>query len=910
MGALKSNEMSFKYSILFYLVLIIDILISFIFGFVIISSYFSISNNDLQTSFSLFLGLIFLINFIIDLFFLSNKWKTPNTINLRLCWIKCIFGFIGIFTLISGLYFFIISAKMSYSRNKTGIYENKKPKFCQKCFSELKNENSTFCTNCGANLIERKNQISLDENLKQVQQTEKIQKIPEKVLPKGISESGYHQNKTEKVIISQKNTKKSISGSINWAGTNQSIVVHGYTIKNPLAYWSDGPCLPQEASCIDRNLPVEKPGFSAYPLPYYPRYSDLNPVQRGKYLSWLSSGRNDNLDEIGYAFIYFYGLEHRGLIEKEDTEKILDEARRLLTRYPSSNSFNSYVNHFIAYIVGSQINEREDPAFFKYFSTLDNLDWNSTSVILAWYWKKNKPIPWELGYSLSKNLRSLPKSNIVKKNPDLVKLLFKEKFQNFFPQGIPFNPDYSQVQIEYRPASPSILSYIGYSKEPNRIEPLMLRIPPTGSEHFKILFKIWVECIEVLTPACNKLNKTGGKITKEVYSQLPSELKSGMMHPDMELWQQCIASKRPVKGLTIAQISELAVLLGIEERETLTAMQSRMISSTAEDMRFIIVPDQKISGTSFKWKDSVAIIPIPDKNTQISEKFQQAALIFELAYSIAASDETVSEIEENFLHKFISEQFRLNALEIECLRGLQQVLEIRPPSLSRIGKRLSKHLNSEQKIVIANFLSDIVLLDNKFVKSEQKALKTVFKSLEIDSSVSDELIKKLLIGQIPEEPITILKPGKARKGEVIPSQVITTEFCINKEKLKQTMEDTRAVQEILASVFEQEQEEIVIDIEPEVKIPESPVKTNSTPKEFDLPFPSETIPTLDTKYLSMLHDIMKSNEMSQDEFTSLARKHNLMPRAAFDDINTWADEELGDFLLEESESHIVINYKK
>ena len=60
----------------------------------------------------------------------------------------------------------------------------------------------------------------------------------------------------------------------------------------------------------------------------------------------------------------------------------------------------------------------------------------------------------------------------------------------------------------------------------------------------------------------------------------------------------------------------------------------------------------------------------------------------------------------------------------------------------------------------------------------------------------------------------------------------------------------------------------------------------------------------------MLYDIMKSNEMSQDDFTNLARKHNLMPRAAFDDINSWADEELGDFLLEESESRILINYKK
>ena len=588
----------------------------------------------------------------------------------------------------------------------------------------------------------------------------------------------------------------------------------------------------------------------------------------------------------------------------------MEEARRLLIRYPHSNSFNSYVNHFIAYIVGSQLNEMEEPAIFKYFPSLDNLEENSANVILSWCWKKNKPILWELGYSLSKNSRNLPKSNIVKKNPELLKRLFRERFQNHFPQGIPLNSDYNMFEMDYRPASPSLLGYVGYSQETKRIEPVKLCIPRQGSDHFQTLSKIWADCLDELKPLINKLNKTEGKVTREVFSLIPSELKTGMIHPDMELWQQYLSSKMPVNGLTIAKISELAGLLGIEKRDSLTATQSRTISTVAEEMGFVIVPDPTISGTSYKWNDVVAIIPIGDTENHVSKNFQRAALIFEMAHGIAASDENVSQSEEDLLYQIITERFALKPPEINYLKGLQQVLEIQPPSLSKIGKRLSKHLNSEQKIALANFLGGIVLLDNKFVKEEQKAIKTVFKALEIDPSISDELIKKFLVGHIPDEPITVLKPGRTRKGEVIPSPVITPEFSINKERLKQTMEDTRAVQDILGSIFEQEQEEIIIDIEPEVKIPESPLKIATRPNEFDLPFPQETLPSLDTKYLSMLHDIMKLDELSQDDFTGLARKHNLMPRAAFDDINTWADEELGDFLLEESESRIVVNYKR
>lgn len=698
--------------------------------------------------------------------------------------------------------------------------------------------------------------------------------------------------------------------NLNWVGFGNSIAVQGHTIVNPLTYWSDGASSPQEASCIDRKLSIGKTGTDTQTLPYYPQYSNLTPEQRGKYLSWLSRGRNDDLDEIGYAFIYFYGLERRGIIEKEDTEKLLEEARRLLIRYPNSNSFNSYVNHFIAYIVGSRLNEMEEPAISKYFPSLDNLDESSANVILAWYWKKNKPVSWELGYSLSKNSRNSPKNNIARKNPELLKRLFKEKFLTHFPQGIPIDPDYNLFQLEYRPASPSLLGYVGYSRETKRIETVSLSIPPQGSDHFRTVSKIWVECLDELKPLTTKLEKSGGKVTREVYSLIPRELKVGMIHPDMELWQQYLSTKIPVNGLTIAKISELAGFLGIEERDSLTATQSKTISTTAEELGFVIVPDPTIAGTSYKWNDAVAIIPISDNENPVSENFQRTALIFEMAHGIAASDDSVSPEEEDLLFQFVTERFTLKSSEINCLKGLQQVLAIQPPSLSRIGKRLSKHLNPEQKIALANFFGEIVLLDNKFVKEEQKAIKTVFKALEIDPAVSDELIKKFLVGNIPDEPITVLKSGKTRKGEAIPPPVIKPEFSINREKLKQTMEDTRAVQDILASVFKQEEEEMEIDLEPEVKIPETPVKIYTRPGEFDLPFPSETIPALDTKYLSMLYDIMKSDEMSQDDFTGLARKHNLMPRAAFDDINTWADEELGDFLLEESESRIVINYKK
>ncbi len=696
-----------------------------------------------------------------------------------------------------------------------------------------------------------------------------------------------------------------------WAGIGQSITVKGYTIKNPMTYWSDGTCSPSEASGIDRSLPVGNPDDEdMQALPYWPRYSTLTLGQRGKYLTWISKGRITDLDEIGYAFIFFYGLERRAIIERKDIDSILEETRRLLSRYPSSSSFNSYLNYFIAYVVGLKLNEMDEAGIQKNFPKLDALDETATKVVLSFYYRKNKSIPWDLGYSIARNSLKSAKSNITRKSPDLLKQLFKKKYHAHFPEGIQLDPNDTQIKIPYRPASPTLIYYFRYPNASNPPESLSLTIPRTATNQFDTLLKIWTESIEELRSVSAKLSRTEGKITREVYSALPSALKEEIKHPDKELWQQFLSSKTPVKGSIIVKISELAPLLEFEKRGTLTATQSRDLTQAARDIGYVLVPDHKLSGASYRWKDSVAVIPMRDKKLQPSENFQKVALIFEMAYAIAASDENVSELEEKFLYEFISKRSTLNDFDLECIQALHGILEIQPPSLLKIGKRVSKYLNPEQKVKIANFLGDIVLLDNKFEKQEQKSLKSVFKALEIDPSISDELIGKLLIGQAAEEPTTVVKARRSRIGEAIPAPQETDVFRIDEEKLKQRMIETQAVQEILSNVFDQEQEEEEsrIEREPVVPVPVVADTENIALKGLNLPFPQGSLVSLDVKYLSVLNDIVMSKDLSKDDFTGLVRKYNLMPQAAFDDINSWADEELGDFLLEDLEDRIIINF--
>lgn len=109
------NERPFHYSVFFYLVIIVDILVSLALGWAFLAVYFDVSSTGYQNLLALLWGLVLVGNFIIDILLLKGTRNSPQKINKNLCMIKCLAGFFGIFTIISSLYFLIISIMTSQS---------------------------------------------------------------------------------------------------------------------------------------------------------------------------------------------------------------------------------------------------------------------------------------------------------------------------------------------------------------------------------------------------------------------------------------------------------------------------------------------------------------------------------------------------------------------------------------------------------------------------------------------------------------------------------------------------------------------------------------------------------------------------------------------------------------------------
>jgi hypothetical protein len=72
-----------------------------------------------------------------------------------------------------------------------------------------------------------------------------------------------------------------------------------FKIDEPSAIYTNLPII------INNSKPVEKPG-------YYPSYRELDPIQKGNYLNWLTNPYNEI--DIGYVFVFYYGLERHLLL--------------------------------------------------------------------------------------------------------------------------------------------------------------------------------------------------------------------------------------------------------------------------------------------------------------------------------------------------------------------------------------------------------------------------------------------------------------------------------------------------------------------------------------------------------------------------------------------------------------------
>lgn len=678
---------------------------------------------------------------------------------------------------------------------------------------------------------------------------------------------------------------------LKWKGRGTRIKSNKYLISDPLTYYSKDYPLVDEPSCINLKLPIGKPVIEPPgALGYWPHYGQITKDQRANYLRWMAEGRTDNLEDIGYAFIFFYGLERRAIVENKDINLIVNEIVSLLRKLPFSNSFNNYLSNFVAYIIAKvgvqNIDERTFNSIFDNALKIKSDD--CLSVVLAWFAVNRKPLPVQWAKTVAYFDQRSPRSVVLKRTPQKFDDLFSKKYEEMFGEGIVLKTSKRHKTIGYHPASSALKGYTLFPYNIPNARGIQGQFTP--------LVKIWTQAIEELRKFSRVIGKGLEKNSRHAYEALPDELKGQTEHPDAPRWEKTFSEYMRDDGHVLVKTAQIAEIQGYVYRDKLTLKQSKDLAKTAHYVGLGIEPDPRITNASYKWHDLVALFR-PDEDPELPKDstYRGASIILELGMAIAAADGVIEDEEVDYISKFLEGQFMLGGPDANRLHALRGVFVENPPSLTGISRRLRKVLSEGQREKVGEFLVGVAAANGEIDKAEVKALRRAYKALEVPNARLDDILG--LIRTDLSEPVEVTRAETpARKGEAIPTiepgEEVGIAVRLDETKIRNILIQTREVAAMLGKAMGEVTEE-----EPE----------ETTERKTSKPTIDARFEGLDPRYHGFLAKLLNTESWGEEMFESLVREHKLMPSATIEVINEWADTTLGDLMIEEGDPLIINN---
>jgi uncharacterized tellurite resistance protein B-like protein len=689
------------------------------------------------------------------------------------------------------------------------------------------------------------------------------------------------------------------TSQLNWVGPTESLQLGRLTIPNAMTYTSKGAPRSEEASCIDTNLkvgvPVSEPKGA---LGYWPKYAEISPDQRANYLFWLAKGRREDLHDIGYAFIFFYGLERRVLIDRADIGPSIDEVLALLRRYPESTSFQSYLSKFLAYAMARPgLGTITANGFIKVFGAGSPMLFteDTLAIALAWLQINQRPLPPELAYEVARLDGRSPRSVVLKRMPEEHRTLFTRKYTEMCGNGLALRAAKRESTVTYHSASPTMLSYrTGTALPPLQI-PNVLGI----SSQFKGVVDIWAECVSELKGASTQVGKGLDVASREVYEKLPEHLRSNYDHPDKARWDELVAANTGRRGFAKVEMSALAELRDIAFRPKLTRAQSIDVARAAQQMNYALVPDPWSIQRPYVWNEKVAVVASDGSIDEESDRlYQAAALMLELGIGMAAADGNIDREEVVHISHVMRDHFRLPSEYARRLEVYRALLIKAPPTLNGLGKRIEGTFDEVGRTALARYLVGIAAVDGIIDPGERKALNRLYRALDVPLEKMEALLKELAVAD--SEPVVVKQGKPDQGGEPIPQP---TAVALNTALVQQIMKDTADVATMIGKAMGEydhrhDDEGLVSESEqvPAVRTDEeAPVGLD---EESVGESASNKFEGLDPRYGRALEELTHKSEWTRAELEELARRYLLMPAGLIDEINDWADESLGDYLID------------
>ena len=669
--------------------------------------------------------------------------------------------------------------------------------------------------------------------------------------------------------------EKSINKSSGkWIAPSEKIEINGKLINGGLFYFGgilegrfEGDT---ESSLVDDSFSIENMHytFSDDSLRYWPSYNSLSPQCRGAYIDWLASGRDMKDVPIGYLFLYFYGLERRiikeykaGLATDEECIYICAEVVRLQKIFKNNHSFNSYSTNLLEYI------SIQYPHIFSIpdDEIQNSINSNAFKEKLARVIKNNEPLPPDLAYAWVSNHPDHSLRTPARRCPEEFKALFIRRYKASYLGGLIVKPNKTSLKLRYYPASGS-LDQFGYG-------PTDLCDPSVLSAPVKKLASIANECTDELDAYSRYLGKKGtSKEDINAIVLLPKELIDMF---DIQLVKEF---KSWVENVTeneggICDFKDLWQQTKLLLPEKVNKKEQELVCKLIEKSGYSLAPHPTLHGSKFNSNDSIVIYKKdPLVQLENSAVFDDVSIKLRLGTIIANADLKIHSNEVSFLQNIIRSNDNLTSHEKLSLEAYLKWLLNSSSNFNGLKASLSR-LRDDDKEVVRKMLINVALSDGKIDPSEVKEIEKLYTTLGLNKSTVPADIHALSYSR---------KGSLNKVGNVLATAEKKQSFALDESVLDVHETETKAAQNILKSIFRDEDE---------------------ADSEEDLEIKPEA--TLENKALAIYKIISYKERVERTKFEKICSEHGFFVDAAIDSINEWAFDKVSAPVIEEDTDIII-----
>lgn len=517
-----------------------------------------------------------------------------------------------------------------------------------------------------------------------------------------------------------------------WIPPNEAVSIYGCSIPGGMLYIgtylgaASGGCDP---CLINPNFPLAaRADYSVGVMNYWPDYESIPPQARRSYVDWLAGGRLDPNTDIGYVFLFFYGLERRVIIDSPKDKVaaaehplIAQELRRLLGIYGyQSSSFKSYASNLLGWL---EVADAPDKLYLKPVPAI------SKSLELPAYIRlalgqtalNRVPVPPELALAWVKVEPTITLPMPAIRCEAEFTQLFSKEYAKQLGSGLQLPLNRSKLKFTYKAASSGFAG-----------TPITLSFGDTPD-------------VTALTAPVQKLAVLVEKVSVELDAYSRYLGRNPGIQPHFEkllflppqLWpseaSDALAALKGKMGMGMIALNfeDLLSLLGAKTamtRDSALAL-GRALASTGIG----IEPDVHGGALTPKGEDKIVLFSVPTGEAPAapSPAYQAASLTLELASAIAAADGDFNVREISHLRQQIQSWSHLSEAQSRRLMAHLRLLILEPISVASLKKKIAE-LDEATRETLAVFMATVAQVDGQVSPKEVRMLESVYKALGMD----------------------------------------------------------------------------------------------------------------------------------------------------------------------------------